>query len=180
MGWTGQAKEGRTTHEVIVEELEGYSPDSGYKVIDHSGKYYALQVPKGDVIGIVALTEHHRNHGETWIYTKMVSEDMGPYEKDCPLRILDKLTPLDEMEGWNNSYAAEWREACRENAALKASQPKLRPGMKIKTASPVEFTGGWTMDTFTFIRQFTFEGANGVRVRLPKNWKRRYKWEVVV
>ena len=47
--------------------------------------------------------------------TKFMSETVGPVESNCPLSILNLLTPID------SKYANEWRKRCRENA----SKPKL-------------------------------------------------------
>lgn len=40
-------------------------------------------------------------------FWKEVSEDMGPFTFDCPIGILNLLSPTD------NSYAKQWREKCR-------------------------------------------------------------------
>lgn len=178
MGWIGRSKDGMTTHEVITEELEGGTS----KVVGHSGKYYAVKVPSGDVIGVVALTEHSREHGVVWIYTKMVDEYMGPYERECPKRILDMLTPLPEgdsdPEGEHN-YAAQWRRDCYAYAEHKKTQPKLKPGDTVRfPTTGVTLTDGRTIREMVFKGKYRFE-HRGQTIRMSKNWKRRYTWEVV-
>jgi hypothetical protein len=54
-----------------------------------------------------------------WGY-KPMDETMGPYHCDCPVSYLDEA---DEPMG---DTAKEWREACRERAAARASKkPKV-------------------------------------------------------
>ena len=52
-------------------------------------------------------TEHTRHNFALGIMT----EGMGPYESNCPVAILDLLTPTDRP------YALQWRARCRANAA---------------------------------------------------------------
>ena len=47
-----------------------------------------------------------------------MDESMGPCERDCPVSILNLLSPRDD------EWALEWRTACRENAAKKAADRK--------------------------------------------------------
>lgn len=49
---------------------------------------------------------------------KDMEESMGPCERDCPVSILNLLSPHDD------EWALEWRTACRENAAKKAAAKK--------------------------------------------------------
>ena len=54
-----------------------------------------------------------------WGY-KGMDETQGPCEKDCP------VSYLDEADGPMGGFAVEWREACRERAAKRASKkPKV-------------------------------------------------------
>lgn len=46
-------------------------------------------------------------------FWKEVSEDMGPYTIECPIGILNLLTPTE------NPYAQQWREKCKANAKYK-------------------------------------------------------------
>lgn len=66
--------------------------------------YAAVRSPSsGCIFGLVLLTE--RRNGI--LYTKPISEDMGPAEDYCPARILDLLTAP------SNWHAREWRRRCR-------------------------------------------------------------------
>lgn len=49
---------------------------------------------------------------------KDMDESMGPFQRDCPVSILNMLSPRDDK------YAVEWREACWENATKKAASRK--------------------------------------------------------
>ena len=176
MGWTGQQHDGRPTAEIVTEEIEWHSADQPqrHRVVARSGKYYAVEtIATGDVWALVALS----NRDKYWVYTKLVDETMGPYNYDCPKRILDLLTELPDEAGYD--HAREWREKCREQLELKANQPKLKPGDRIRIPNGVTFVGDWTATDFTFEGRYTFRADNGIRVRLPKNWKWRYTWEKV-
>lgn len=49
---------------------------------------------------------------------KDMDESCGPFQHDCPVSILNLLSPTEY------EYAAKWRETCRENAAKKAAAKK--------------------------------------------------------
>ena len=59
---------------------------------------------------------------------------MGPYEADCPARILDLLTETD------NQHALDWRRRCRAN--LERRSRRLNDGDTIRMAQTVTFTDG--------------------------------------
>lgn len=63
------------------------------------------------IFGLVLLTE--RRNG--LLFTKPISEDMGPAEDDCPARILDLLTAP------SNENARNWRYRCRVRLGLRPS-----------------------------------------------------------
>jgi hypothetical protein len=171
MGTTGHFTQA-PTHEVVTEEIEWHQADQPqrHKVIKRSGKFYAVKnLETGEVSAVVAYTSRDSN----MVYTKLVDEDMGPYDY-APNSILDVLTPLSPL----NDYAVKWRQKSREYNAAKAAMPKVKPGDTIKFAEPIKFSNGVTTDTLTFVKQFTFN-HNGWRFRLGKNWKTRYNWEVV-
>jgi hypothetical protein len=166
MGWTGTFTDAPAA-ELITDELE-YG--GRHRVIKRSGRYYAVEdIATGEVFAVVGLSSRR----EGWVYTKLVDEGMGPNERACPKSILNLLTPTD------SEYAKNWREECRQELARKARQPKLKAGDVVRLAEPVEFKDGRERDTFTFVKHFTFTDPYGGRVRLPKDWKRRYEWEKI-
>ena len=59
------------------------------------------------VFGLVCLTSTKQSNRFNIGY-KAISEDMGPAELDCPVGILNLLTPTEY------EYANEWRENCRK------------------------------------------------------------------
>lgn len=115
MGWTGGQFEGPlTSRAAIAFELgEGFAG----RVIDTARYgnviYAAVRSADGrEVFGLVLLTQRR----EGTLYTKAISEDMGPAEDYCPARILDLLT------GPPNEHAREWRERCRARLARGRSR----------------------------------------------------------
>ncbi len=83
--------------------------------------YYAAveQIRPGrarEVFAVVCLVDYNPRAFDGFIFGyKDMTENMGPYESDCPEAILDRLTPTD------SDYAREWRERCRVNAARRVA-----------------------------------------------------------
>ena len=85
-----------------------------------------------------------------------MSEDMGPCESECPLAILDLLTPTTD------EYALDWRKRCRAFAEQRCSKLPLRTGDKITFSQSICFNDG------TEHRQFevSLNPARPRRIRL--------------
>lgn len=87
--------------------------------------YAAVKNSKGEVYGLVVLTKtdarDYFNFGSKWM-----DESMGPCYYDCPVSILDALTPTD------SEFANEWRRKCRKKQANKKGLKSLPYGGKIK------------------------------------------------
>lgn len=67
-----------------------------------------------EVFALVCLVDHNPRDPEGYVFGyKDMDEGMGPVESDCPVDILDMLTPTDRP------YAIAWRERCRVNAARR-------------------------------------------------------------
>ena len=101
--------------------------------------YAAAQVMNGGVGGelfaIVCLVRWNPQDREGLIFGyKDLTEHMGPYEADCPARILDLLTETD------NQHALDWRRRCRAN--LERRSRRLNDGDTIRMAQTVTFTDG--------------------------------------
>ncbi len=93
----------------------------------HGSVYYAAvrrTRPDGEsyVFGAVCLTSVDR--GE--FYYKDMDESMGPGCYDCPVSILNMLSPTD------NEWALAWRAACRERAKNKNRLGDLPVGSVIE------------------------------------------------
>ena len=92
-----------------------------------------------EVWACVCLVKYNPRDKEGYIFGyKSMSESMGPCERECPVAVLDLLTPAE------NDYALAWRRDCREAAARRASKPKLRHGDVIAFAAPIRFADGRT------------------------------------
>lgn len=159
MGWTAGQLEGPFTARAAIEFDLG--ADFAARVLDavRYGKvvYAAVRARKGDgVFGLVLLTEREKGI----LYTKPVSEDMGPAEDRCPARILDLLsTP-------SNDHAREWRERCRTRLAT----PLPRKGQSVVFADPLTFTNAEVHRTFTYEGGSRFRAANGCVCHI-RNWR---------
>lgn len=86
---------------------------------------------------------------------KEMSEESGPYQCDAPLKLLDMLSET------TNANALEWRAACRENHARRASGRKaqtamLRAGAWVRSQHPIKFSNGKSADLFEVLK-----GRNG-------------------
>ena len=172
MGWTGIPNFDGGVKEQIQEVTAGYDVLKAQKV--GSVIYAAVRDEKsGEVWCLITLTDTNPRYHE-FLY-KSMSDSSGPHATSCPTSILDLLTETDDP------YATRWRAKAREVAAIKAR--KLNKGDTIKIDEPIRFEGGDSFDTFRFLRQYSFlatdEAGNKTLVRLPKNWKTRYRWEMI-
>lgn len=87
---------------------------------------------------------------------KDMTEFACPAVTDCPKRIIDKLTPLDEIEkldteiGENSlKWAREWRKNVLENSAKKKERNNSLRNAVLKTKEPLEFRSGAQYQYFT-------------------------------
>jgi len=156
MGWTCARREkGVTDAEWFKSEFLPYElVDIGRQGMT---AYAALRGPDGGVHARVILLRYQRNDPRFNFCYKDMSEDIGPFECDCPQRILDLLTPTV----WPR--AVEWRKRCRERLALKP--PRLRKGLVIRTVEPITFRGGLTEQTFVVVNP---------RRKVVRDWPNQY------
>src|ERR1039458_5047185 len=117
MGWTGGELPVPFTALAAIEFDLG--ADFAARVIDTvrygTVIYAAVRSRDGsDVFGLVLLAERR----DGILYTKPISEDMGPAEDRCPARILDLLTAP------SNDWARAWRERC----CARLAKPPPRKG----------------------------------------------------
>lgn len=128
MGWTaGALDQPFTSRNAIAFEL---GEEFASRVIDTARYgtviYAAVRAPERDqVFGLVLLAE--RSGGI--LYTKPISEDMGPAEDCCPERILDLLTEP------SNEYAEDWRSRCR--ARIERGRPKPGQAVRLRPVAEV-------------------------------------------
>lgn len=143
MGWTYTYKPAhQTTREFFEERFNASNGKTTWKVLDCAPKgsvaYLALEITTAEerrVVGLVCLIRRAKDRYNFGY--KDMDETMGPYESECPKRILDLLTPLKPEEEW----AAQWRQRCRDNLA-KTKRPSLQAGDRIVFPSPVRFGDG--------------------------------------
>ncbi len=159
MGWTAGHLQGPFTARAAIEFNLG--TDFAARVIDTAryGQviYAAVRSSDGqEVFGLVLLAE--RRDGV--LYTKAISEDMGPAEDRCPARILDQLTEP------SNEHAGEWRRRCRHRLA----RPRPRQGQKVVFGKPLEFTNGDAHCTLTFQGGSRFRSADGTSYHI-RSWR---------
>lgn len=115
MGWTFMGR----PQDVRAELRELYQSQFT-QVIDDAviGRTYycAVEVNKpGKPREVYAGVALYSLKGGEFGYKEM-DESMGPYYFECPIRILDKLTPP------TSSYAAEWRNKCRAHHASRRAR----------------------------------------------------------
>jgi hypothetical protein len=159
MGWTGGCLEGPFTARAAIEFDLG--AEFASRVIDTAryGTVIYAAVRASDekqVFGLVLLAE--RKAGV--LYTKPISEDMGPAEDHCPARILDLLTEP------SNDYAREWRERCR----ARITRPTPRKGETVLFANELTFTNGDAHRTFVYEGGSRFRASNGTQCHISR-WR---------
>lgn len=76
---------------------------------------------------------------------KDMSESVGPYECDCPLRIMKLLTPLEERTD-HLGYSADWRERVHK---YWETQKQLNGGAVIHFDKSIDFGKAGKLDLFT-------------------------------
>lgn len=92
---------------VVDIDLGGINEDNyaavGYAAVENS--------ETGAVDAVVLLIRHDPEAGSDRYRIKDMTEVEGPIVDYCPERILDQLSPTDDI------LAAHWRDRCRERAA---------------------------------------------------------------
>ena len=164
MGWTGTTRyNGESAKEFFGREFDSHNETGTWKVIDVASTlttaYIALELTRPDkgsfVFALVCLTRWDHTSQYNFVY-KEIEEFDGPFDTDCPRRILDLLTPLEEIESRGLASATglerarEWRQKCEEHLASR-SKLKLRRGLVIRTKTKVPFVNGQEFDTFIIV-----------------------------
>ena len=69
----------------------------------------------GEIIAIICLVRWNPHDREGLVFGyKDMTENMGPYEAECPAAILDLLTATE------NAHALDWRRRCRASLERKS------------------------------------------------------------
>lgn len=132
MGWTYTHKPSHISSKEYIEKncLTWTSATHDYRVLDGGVKnfrtYYGavekINKATGDrevfaVIFMLNFCKDFHNFGY-----KDMDETCGPYQAECPERILKLLTPT------TSQYAQQWRDACWAKINAKKSQPTIKVG----------------------------------------------------
>lgn len=189
MGWTFSGRHGKSVTDMVKVSYEWENDTSKTEVLAHS-----INVRVG--VAYLAVKSTIKASGISYVWAgvaliklvprdyydfgiKEMDETVGPCERDCPKRILDLLTPLDEMatlqgEAFRaDSWAAQWRADCHANLAKKAVRGVLKHGDVITLKTPVRFTDGRERGTFKVSRNGRkvrfISLTDGAMVRISKN-----------
>jgi hypothetical protein len=107
----------------LTDAMEAWVARRYGKVVDiemtgiNEGNYAAVgyaaveNAEAGTVEAVVLLLQHDPEIGPDSYRLKDMSEEEGPVLDFCPERILDQLSPTDDV------LASHWRERCRDQAA---------------------------------------------------------------
>lgn len=182
MGAIGSVYPKGTPTKEIVSEVFG-----GVEILDSAmkgGVFYGVIHSKHYdrkmcIVSPITRCKARRDwYGEgTETIVKLQDEAMGPWDAQCPDRLLDML---DEPV---NDYSTEWRQKCREhNATVRAVREATKgvvKGTQIRFEESLYFgVGHGRAKTFLYTgSKNTFVAvdgeAKGLRVNLGNTWKMR-------
>ncbi|WP_217925024.1 DUF6927 domain-containing protein [Miltoncostaea oceani] len=173
MGWTFHHRERGQSAEDYIAELY----DGAYGVVVDSVTYLdrsfiALRTKDG-IAGEVLLTRWCRGH-HNFGY-KAISESSGPAEDTCPARILDLLSPIDQLY---SGQSAEWAQAWRSQSRARLALPRAVAGSVIDFAREISFADGRSYRRLTLVSRSTFADQHGRRYRIP-SWRQMSGWSIV-
>lgn len=156
MGWTaGHLDQPFTSLSAIAFDLGEEFAERVIATARYGREVYAaVRSADGEaVFGLLLLTE--RRDGV--LYTKPVSEEMGPAQNRCPERILDLLSEPA------NEEARRWRARCRARLA----RPRPRPGQTVIFSEPLCFLDGFEHHVLIYEGGSRFRSREGARYRVP-------------
>lgn len=80
-------------------------------------------------------------------------ESLDPSYCACPGRILDLLTPVDDMPlpPASKSNSQTWRNECRAYWERQRSRLRLTNGLRFRTAKPLHFSNGVVLQEFEVV-----------------------------
>ena len=183
MGWTQFHQDKGQTKQWFKKTWE---EGGNYKVLDSAlvnrvTMFGAIQkVSTGEVFAAVFMISWSKGY-MNFSYKDM-TEHSGPYQHNCPQRIMKLLTPLDEKDGEDN-FAIQWRKSVEEYWKKKDGISKIGMNSVIKTAEPLSFTNGKTYQYFRKVGRKFLGGVMNDNVFLPYSFVRfnlsNYKYEVL-
>jgi len=164
MGWYYQPIGGRSTADkdtFLRGEIEQIADKPGkaeIKVVKSafvgSTWYAAVRISVPDqtpyTVAYVYLTQMGRDGDFGY---KPQDESVGPCEVDCPVGIMNLLTPIDQLPGVG--YAADWRArvaiARVRKVEARRQQSRIVSGTRIQFANALRFTDGASYDRFVAV-----------------------------
>lgn len=147
MGWTGTYKEKGESYDDFFNAEYGNESHHVWigKGFAKNGAYYRAMknTETGEIFAVIILLQHGSQSDRTNFFYKTMDETEGPYNYDCPKRILDILTPTDD------EFAIQWRIKCRNRIE---QEKRLKIGSRIRFKNPVKFTSGRTASLFKIVQ----------------------------
>ena len=167
MGWDGvfendlPYKNGKVDRKAFLDKTFTWSRDGhSFEVLKSAmvgtTYYAAVKHEDGTIFGLVALTQGRRSRYDgCGLYYKVMDETEGPYSYDCPLSILDMLSPTE------HEWAVKWRNGCRERAAQKADERKNGkvPAPHIDGVTIEERRGSYILSSFAYRLAHRYTGV---------------------
>lgn len=109
-----------------------------------------VYVPATDSTVTMAEVILHKRNRDGFGFKEM-AETAGPFYWVSP-SILKHLSPLQPMGGDGARHAEAWRDSCREageaKAATRHKANSIKPGMRVRFASPLTFRSGASYSEF--------------------------------
>ena len=142
MGWTQFHLPKGTVKEWFKKTWE----DGGnYEVLDSAlvnrvTMFGAIKkISTGQVFAAVFMISWSNKSHYNFSYKDM-TEHSGPYQHNCPERIMKLLTPLEVNE--DNEFAIQWRKSVEEYWKKKNKINQISNSAVIKLEEPISFTNG--------------------------------------
>lgn len=145
--------------------------------------YAAVKGDDGDVFAAVYILNWGR--GEYNFGYKPGDEGMGPWDRKCPDKVLDLLSPIPDCDHdydpetatlttyCGRCTARQWRADCRAYNAAKAAKPKVKAGQIVRFAEPIGFSNGAEHGEFRFVGRNDFQSQGDLRLYRIPGWKER-------
>lgn len=169
MGWISN-QYWKTKEEALFDSVE----EGGYQIVEKSIKgnvgYCAVRHPKGYVFGLVALFAKD----DIGYAIKLMDESVQPCHYDCPKKVINALTPLDELYGeGEGKYARIWRE----QVATFQQCPRLHDEDVVHFSERISFNH-FEEEEFTVVKsgkETLFRARNGQLCRITGYTKLMYE-----
>lgn len=160
MGWTYTHRGSTPVKDFLTDQVNCENEHGRWVLLDIAivkmrTAYMAVEIIRRDkvtrqldmatrkVVAFVFLLDYRQADPDYDIGYKDMDESVGPYESECPDRILKLLTPTD------HEYAVQWRQRCWDNIARKKSFRLVKDAV-IETR-PIFFQDGRARSRFRVV-----------------------------